>query len=56
MGGEAERERAYMQRKKRRRRRRAKCLDYKGKSLWGRAAQALGWKVQGWGQGIPGRI
>jgi hypothetical protein len=26
---------------------RAKCLDYIWKSLWGRAAQSLDWKVQG---------
>jgi hypothetical protein len=27
-----------------------KCLDYIGRSLGERAAQPLGWKVQGWGQ------
>ena len=32
------------------RRERPKCLDYIGKSLRRRAAQSLGWKVQGWGQ------
>jgi hypothetical protein len=26
-----------------------------GGSLWGRAAQSMGWKIQGWGQGMPGR-
>lgn len=31
----------------------AKCLDYVGKSLW---AQPLGWKVPGWGRGMPGRV
>lgn len=30
-------------------------LIMQGKSLWGRAAQLLGWKIQGWGQGVPGR-
>ena len=28
---------------------------YREELLGGRAAQPLGWKVQGWGQGMPGR-
>jgi hypothetical protein len=45
---------------KRREERGSKCLGYIGRSFWGgggggRAAEALGWKVQGWGQGMLGR-
>jgi hypothetical protein len=28
---------------------------FRGKDSGGRAAQPLGWKVQGWGQSMPGR-
>jgi hypothetical protein len=35
--------------------RRPQCLDYIGKSLWEKAAQPLGWKVQGRGQVLPAR-
>jgi hypothetical protein len=34
---------------------RAKCLDYIGKSLWGKGSPALGWRVHPWGQGMVGR-
>jgi hypothetical protein len=30
-----------------------KCLDYIGKSLWGKAARPLGCTVQGRGRGMP---
>ena len=53
-----EREKGFAGRERRRERKRPKCLDYIGKNLWWwgqRGAQPLGWKVQGWGQGVPGR-
>ena len=28
---------------------------YREEPLGGRAVQSMGWKVQGWGKGIPGR-
>jgi hypothetical protein len=31
-----------------------KCLDYEERSLWAQPLP-LGWKVQGWGQSMPGR-
>jgi hypothetical protein len=34
---------------------RPKCLDYIGESLWEKNTPTLGWKVQGWLQGVPGR-
>ena len=33
----------------------AKCMDYIGKSLWGKGSPALGWRVHPWGQGMVGR-
>jgi hypothetical protein len=44
------------EREKEKREKRPKCLDYIGKTLWRKAAQPLDWKVQGWGQGMPGRV
>lgn len=45
----------YAESEEEEKRKRPKCPDYIGKTLWGRAAQPLDWKVQDWGQGIPGR-
>jgi hypothetical protein len=42
-------------RKRKKKVRERQCLDYKGRGSGGRAAQPLVWKIEGWGQGMPGR-
>ena len=55
---EKSRKRTLRERERRRgrreRKRGPKCVDYLGTNSWGRAAQPLGWKVQGWGQDMQG--
>jgi hypothetical protein len=34
---------------------RPKCLDYIGRSLWGKDSPASGQESLRWGQGMPGR-
>jgi len=56
VGGQRKRE-GYEHKKKREKKRTETNVSglHKGEPLWERPAMPLGWKVQGWGQGMLGR-